>query len=193
MWMFGVSVKRLFYRKDGRNINKSVAYIKDRIKNTPDQVGDIPLSGWEKAIVINPIKQYLSLLPDLQSCFISDNEFKINLSCDKGQIDIIIKYDTDIEFDYFSSTVTTHDGTMLFIMQSIEELLYKLFKLETYAKNKITSDFIENPSNYDVKYTIGDIVMHSDYGMKSINGNEMDGETDTIVLPIKFEATKKLK
>ena len=175
---------------EGECMNKSVKYIEDRIINTPNSI-NIPISGWDKAIVFNPIEQYLCLLPELKSCFISDKEFSVVLISNNDKINITIEYNSDVEFDYFTTITTTHDGTLFFIEEAIQELLIKLLKLETHAKNKITSEFIENPFNYNVKYTIGDIIMHTDYGMKNINGNKIHGETNNIVLPIKFDTIKR--
>lgn len=172
-------------------MNKSVEYIKNRIINNPDIVSQMPINGWNKSVIINPMERYLQLLPTLESCFVDNNKFLINTRCDLGKTNITIEYDKDAEFDYFTMETTTHDGTMLFTEQCIEKLLYKLFQIGTYAKNKVTSDFIENPFNYDIFYTIGDIVLHRDFGMKNINGHNWSGQTDIVVLPIKFECVSR--
>lgn len=36
--------------------NKSIEYIKNRIKQSVDDIGDIPLDNWDNVKVINPMK-----------------------------------------------------------------------------------------------------------------------------------------
>ena len=77
-----------------------------------------------------------------------------------------------------------------FLEEAIQKLLYKPLQLGTIYKD-IPYDVAENPYNYNYKYIIGDVIVHRDFGRKVINGCEMTGETNIVVLPIKFEYSLK--
>lgn len=171
-------------------MNKSIEYIKNRILNNPESVNNMPINGWDDAKIINPIEMYLKYISELKDTFVNDNEFKVLLSSDSGKFNINVEYDPDSEFDYFTTKGSTHDGTILFTSESIQKLLYNLLQLGTIPKSKVTQSVIDNPFDYDYKYIIGDVILHQDFGMKNINGNTMYGQTDIVVLPIKFEYSK---
>ncbi|MBD5589360.1 hypothetical protein [Clostridium botulinum] len=169
-------------------MNKSIEYIKNRIENSIDDIGDIPLDNWDNVKVINPMKW-------LESEFnipVDNNKVKCDLTINKKfKNEITIEYNDKVDYDYFTSDFITHDGTLLFQAQAINKMMLKLLKRETYSKKIATDGFISNPFNYDIKYTIGDILINSDYGIKKINGNKMRGQKDCIVLPVKFEIFKR--
>jgi len=167
-------------------MNKSIEYIKNTILNRPETI-NIPKDGWDKAIVINPMKKYKELEPKIT---INNNKFEIRLECDQGKFINTIEYNPNAEFDYFTTERSTHDGTLIFTLNNIQKILIKILKKETYY-TKIPQDVIDNPFNYNYKYIIGDIIIHQDFGIKNINGNKWPGQTDTLVLPIKFEYSEK--
>lgn len=169
-------------------MNKSIEYIKNTILNRPETI-NIPKDGWNKAIVINPMKKYKELEPKIT---INNNKFEIRLECNEGQFINSIEYNPNVEFNYFTSEISTHDGTLIFTLNNIQKILIKILKRETYY-TKIPQDVIDNPFNYNYKYTIGDLLIHNDYGTKNINGNKWPGVTETMVLPIKFEYFEKEK
>jgi len=171
-------------------MNKSLGYIKNRIINSPESVNDMPTDGWDKALIINPMERYLMLIPELKNCMVNNNEFIIKVNCDKGEFTTNVQYDTEADFEYFTMESSTHDGTLLFLEESIQTLLYKPLQLGTIYKD-IPEDVLNNPCSYNYKYIIGDLIVHRDFGRKSINGCSMMGETDIVVLPIKFEYSLK--
>lgn len=91
-------------------MNKSIEYIKNTILNKPETI-NIPKDGWDKAIVINPMKKYKELEPKIT---INNNKFEIRLECNEGQFINSIEYNPNVEFDYFTSEISTHDGTLIF-------------------------------------------------------------------------------
>ena len=170
--------------------NNSIQYIIDRITNMPDTVMDMPIDKWDEAWIINPIEKFKHMIPELSQA-IKNNEFRIVNNLESGDINVKIKYDENIsDFDYFTMVRTTHDGTFYFVEKGIRELLFKLIYLQTTFSKKTTDDFFENPHMYSIEYTIGDIVIHRDFGMKNINGMEIYGETNIMVLPIRFNVVK---
>ncbi|HDK7194943.1 TPA: hypothetical protein PTV74_003251 [Clostridium botulinum] len=167
--------------------NKSIKYIKNRIKQSVDGIGDIPLDNWDEANIINP----MILFKNDFNIPIKDNriDFELIINNDK-RTKAIIEYNNEADYNYFTSNFVTHDGTLLFQIQAIDEMLNKFFYLKTCYKKVATDDFMNNPFNYDVKYTIGDVLINSNYGINKINGNNMRGQKDSIVLPVKFEIFK---
>ncbi|NFF75904.1 hypothetical protein FCV38_02625 [Clostridium sporogenes] len=168
--------------------NKSIEYIKNRIKQSVDDIGDIPLDNWDNVKVINPMKWLESEF----NILVDNNKITCDLTINKKfKNEVTIEYNDKVNYDYFTSDFIIHDGTLLFQAQAINEMMFKLLKRETYSKKIATKGFLSNPFNYDVKYTIGDILINSDYGIKKINGNKMRGQKDCIVLPAKFEIFKR--
>jgi hypothetical protein len=160
--------------------------MKSRISS--GQTDKMPTDGWDNAEVLNPIRQYINMLPDYKEKLNNENEITLVAKCDKGQSKITVKYNPNSMYDYFTTRSTTHDGTLLFTLEAIEELLFRPFKLATLPKDaRINQD---NFTNYDYEYIIGDVIIHRDFGIKNINGNNWSGETDTIVLPIKFNTVE---
>ena len=121
---------------------------------------------------------------------IHDDKIEVRLKANGKEIILGVIYDADANFDYFTNTKTTHDGTCIFTEQAILELLNKMLFLKT-CYNNASEEFIENPLDYNIKYIIGDILIHNDFGMKNINGNMIYAQTETLVLPIKFEYIKR--
>ena len=171
-------------------MNNSIKYIKHRITNTPETLLDMHIEGWDTSLIINPIEKFKQYIPAF-SRLIKDNEFKIVHQVRSEKINVNIKYDdTFTDFDYFTTERITHDGTLCFVEEAIQKLLFKLMYLQTSYTNKTHDDFFNNPHKYNIEYIIGDVIIHRDFGMKNINGMEIFGETNIMVLPIKFDILK---
>ena len=167
-------------------MNRSIEFVKSKIIN--NETNGIQIDGWDDSLILNPIDYYMRFIPDLN--IKNGNELFVTMKYDNGkQSKITIIYDPDIDFDYFTMETTTHDGTMLFTLESIKDLLYKLLQLNTMPKDTPIDE--NNVDDYDYVYTIGDIVLHRDFGIKSINGHNRMAQTDTIILPIKFDCIKQ--
>jgi len=177
-------------------MNKSIEFMKRRIPETPDTSYNMPMDGWDDAYVFNPITEFERIFGEQKVIKDDSNSFSLKLESQsldgsqKGFMKFEVEYDPNAEFEYFTTTSSTHDGTLIFVGDNIRRLLEKIIFLQTQNKNKITEDFRKDMFSYSLKYTIGDIVMHSDFGMKEINGRNMMGQTDTVCLPIKFEIIK---
>ena len=168
-------------------MNNSVEFIKNRIED--GQTHNMPSDGWDDVTVLNPIEHYKRMPIFSKVVKVEDNEVCVFVECGKDRVKILVKYDPNSEFDYFTTKSITHDGTAIFILEAIDELLFKPFNFGTMPIDIGING--ENYSNYDYEYIIGDIVIHKDCGMKDINGHTMLGETNTIVLPIKFKKIPK--
>lgn len=162
-------------------MNKSVEFVKNRIIN--GLTNEMPTDGWTNAEIVNPIKQYMRI-PEFTNV-LKDNKITVIIKCDQGESKIIVKYNPDSEFDYFTTKSTTHDGTTLFTFEAINEILFRPFQFATMPKSSGINQ--SNFTEYDYEYIIGDIIIHREFGRKNINGHNWYGETDTIVMPIKFK------
>ena len=101
-------------------------------------------------------------------------------------------YDPEADFDYFTNFQCRNDGTLLFTVQAQQHVLLKVITLETYCISKAPQDFVDNFNNYNVTYTIGNIVSvceHSlDFGTEE---KPWMTQRDTALLPIKFDVEKR--
>lgn len=175
-------------------MNPSLEYIKNRILNDPDSVMNMPTEGWDDAYVINPMDFLGSgyVIPEFKSLNIIDRfDIWVSLDEEKESVQLSVEYNPAVNFNYFTTKSLTYDGTLYFLWEAIRKLLFNIVTLGTYLDINETKDYQKNPWDYDVKYTIGDMIIHHDFGLKNINGHEMMGETNIIVLPIKFEVFKK--
>jgi len=166
-------------------MNNSLEFIKNRIAE--GHTDRMPVDGWEDANIINPISNY-ERMPEICGV-VKDNEINVTMQCQEGSSEITVKYDPNIKYEYFTMRSVTHDGTLAFILDAIEEILLRPFRLATVpADSGVTQN---NFFKYDYEYIIGDVIIHKDFGMKDINGHKWHGVTNTIVLPIKFSKRER--
>ena len=130
-----------------------------------------------KTMLNDPSKDISSILKD--GLKIADN--------------VKVIYNPEADFDYFTNYQCRNDGTLLFKHQAQQEVLLNVMNLKTHCTSKVPDDFVENFGDYDVTYTIGNIVSvceHSDeFGTKE---KPWMKQRDTAMLPIKFEVKKRL-
>ena len=106
-----------------------------------------------------------------------------NDNCFAGEV----KYDPNVDFNYFATTSSIHDGTLLFMLETAADVLNKVFKLQTCNKRIIKPELVNEKlfDKYYFSYTIGDIVIFCDDSLG-------DGKEKTIAtLPIKFNVFQK--
>lgn len=104
---------------------------------------------------------------------------------------IKISYTPDNDFEYFTSTVSTHDGTFAFTLNNICNTVEKIFRGLTYDKTKAPPDFKENVIKYDIQYEVGDVVVIRRYGVYEINGNTIPGDKEAVCIPLKWRCELK--
>ena len=101
-----------------------------------------------------------------------------------------ICYDPKVDFNYFSMSRNTNDGTLLFDFEAMQDVLCKVLSCQTYNKAVLTEipDDEEYFNTHHFKYTIGDIVLCQEYGDEFATEEKpwMKRRT-TALLPIKFE------
>lgn len=165
-------------------MNNSIKFILQRIKGNhcSDWIKEIDWNS-KNIIVHNPIK----ILKSIYNISNEDltNGYKVIFDKDKDTEHIVkIKYDNNVKFDYFRSEQSTHDGTFLFTFELFGKLFKSIIEGTSYLKDdeKDMNCFMKNPSNYEVIYTFGDLVMHNKYLDEK--------QKQTVVLPVKFDLIK---
>lgn len=161
---------------------KSLEYIKNRIATGETGLTNIDFDDLSETSFKDIFKQmYQHDFPDCN---------KVEIKMKDGTIISEIIYDPDAEFNYFSMERSTHDGTFFFIGETINNLLMKVFRCGTY--NKAVLDEVPDSDEYfnthHFKYTIGDIVLGTEYDGDFVpEDKKWMRERTTAMLPIKFE------
>lgn len=97
-----------------------------------------------------------------------------------------IKFDKDIDKQYEIIRQSTHDGTLLFTDNLIAKALDELLQMRTYY----IPDNPEWDSIEAINYIVGEGVITSDFGEKNINGMKIQGQTDTLTIPVRCNYSK---
>ena len=159
---------------------KSLDYIKQRISDGTTGLTDC---NYESMTEINTIDIFEKLMKsrNLQNGItVGTNEHKI----------ANISYDPNSDFNYFTMSRNINDGTLIFDLEAMQDVLYKVLSCQTYNKS-ILKDIPDNEEFFNThifKYVIGDIVLCQEYS-KEFSTKEKPWMTrrTTALLPIKFE------
>jgi hypothetical protein len=67
----------------------------------------------------------------------------------------------------------------------MDKLFIRLLQADTYNTQTAPENYTDFDvfCKYDVEYIIGDLIWHTDFGTKEINGITMSGQTDMPVPP----------
>lgn len=113
-------------------------------------------------------------------------KFRINGVDDSGNaayVDVEIQFDSDADFDYFTSDSCVHDGTLLFVVQTIKNCVDKICYAQTYNKNSG-----EPKSGDTIKYEVGNFVVLNEFGKQfALEDKPWLQERTTVLLPLKVE------
>jgi len=97
-----------------------------------------------------------------------------------------INIDPDAEFDYFVSDSFISDGTLIFLVESMDKLIKKAMSLQTYNK-----ELGPPPNGCTVNLTLGNFVVLNEYDGDWIPADKKwMRERTTVLLPIKMEYDK---
>lgn len=115
--------------------------------------------------------EFLDVLENYQHNVIFDEEnvckkilHMTSLTNSTSDIEIQVKYDPNAEFEYFTMERCRCDGTLFFFYELVATVLNKVFTLGTHNKEKVPSDYDNNPFAYKVKYVIGNPVIAIEHG-----------------------------
>lgn len=104
-----------------------------------------------------------------------------------------VYYDPNADFNYFSMSRNSNDGTLIFDLEAMKYALIKVLVCQTYNKAVVSEpvdmDFF---NTHYFKYTVGDIVLCQEYGEEfSTEEKPWMRRRTTALLPIKFEVFEK--
>ena len=98
-----------------------------------------------------------------------------------------VPYKSGNDFEYFTSHSSVHDGTLMFVMESMTEVLGRVMSCRTCRKG------MEPPKWGDIiHYTIGNLVVLDEFDGDWVPKDKpWCTERTTVLLPIKVEVLKK--
>lgn len=163
---------------------KSLDYIKQRIREGTTNLSDC---DYESMVEVNTVDIFEKMYNSrgLEAGIIvgtKDNEVAN------------IKYNPDADFNYFTMSRNTNDGTLMFDFETMQDVLCKVLSCRTY--NTAVLSEIPNDEEYfkehHFEYTVGDIVLCQEYDDNKFSTDEKPWLTrrTTALLPIKFQVVE---
>lgn len=136
--------------------------------------------NWKNAIEINDTEKFFDIyLNGERHIHVTGRDEegnKVNLAID-------IVFDENADFEYFTSSSCTYDGTIAFKMQLMSECIQSVCCGETYSMN------IRKPSTgCTIIYTVGNFVLLDEFGEQFASDDKpwLEQRT-TVLLPLKSE------
>lgn len=116
---------------------------------------------------------------------------KVAIKNSKTLFNIVIEYNPDADFEYFTMQRCNCDGCYIFFQDLMAECLNKMINLKTCNVNKtIPKDL----TGYSIIYTVGDFVLAEEFGDEFATKEKPWMKSRfTVMLPIKFEVVKNEK
>ena len=108
--------------------------------------------------------------------------FQLDKQYQLGDYNIIVNYDADTNFDYFTSDSCICDGTIWFVIELMAKCLNKVINLQTYYSSLGTP-----PIGATVNITIGNFVIANDINRKyATEEKPYLTDKEVVMLPIKM-------
>lgn len=162
-------------------MNKSLDYIRQCILNPGTRISDRDI---DRAIVV-PLTRYLQIREnepvDAHYSF-SNSEYKCECTAH-------LIYNPNADFEYFTSSESTHDGTLLFVDMTVNDCLNNILQLKTYNVKK---GFPKNLNDAEFTFTIGDVVIINEYDPKFAPADKpWMQERTTVLIPLIYDFREK--
>lgn len=161
-------------------MSRSLEYIKNRLSSDGTTFSDRDMN---KAIECM-LDQFVKL---------SNGEI-MKVPCrtnDGKRFTVNLIYNPDADFEYFTSSVSIHDGTMLFVYGTIEDCINKILNLETYDSRKKSPEEIEL-NGCEITYTIGNIILINECDDKfAPEDKKWMRERTTVMIPLIYDCKEK--
>lgn len=110
----------------------------------------------------------------------------------KREMKVIIEYNPNEKFEYFTTECCLCDGTAYFYFQLCEKILEKLLIGTTYYKPKLPENYENEMEKYVMKYTVGDFIFASEFGEEfATEDKPWMLSRFSVMLPIKCDFVKK--
>ena len=170
----------------------SVAFVKSRTLS--GQVSNwVPKDGWDDSLAydpfdciayaINTISQPCTKHTLIESGALKGDVLTLTMTVEDKTRSVKICFDPDYQsFEYVRFDQTTHDGTLLFAREAIAKLALELMQGNTYNIATAPAGFADNYMDYDLEYTVGAILEHTEFD--HFNNRGWLEERDTLAIPI---------
>ena len=139
---------------------------------------------WSKAIESMDTEAYFDkTLNGQRQVTVSGRDYKNN----DFELQVKFCFDKDANFDYFTSESIIHDGTLLFVQDTINACMERVLLGLTYNKE------MQPPHDGDtIEYTVGNFVILNEYNNKSFSKSEPHlCSRTTVLLPLKYENKRR--
>lgn len=167
---------------------KSLNFIKSRIKS--GYCNGMRIDDYKSVYEYDFSNFIKTCSPKIQSCF-KGNTCMITLKAEQGEINVTINYDPNAEFEYFTMESCRCDGTLIFMQELMERILFKLFQIKTVNSETTPKDIQENLWSYNLEYVVGNFVLNQEFGDFGTEEKPWMQLRFTAMLPIKCKWVKK--
>lgn len=170
-------------------MSKSLSFVKDRILThstyTDRDLDKAVEIEWTEKLFDQITESTLNGLRKYGISYDSEDEGHVELN-------ISISFDPDDDFDYFTSEVVTHDGTLLFIYEAVELCLKRVLAGITYCADSVSEEDPFPQIGESIEYVLGNAICISEIDPKfAPPGKPWMQERSTVMLPIKFTRHKE--
>lgn len=172
-------------------MSKSIDFCKQRAKESDFDF--LPDAQFNEVNSLNIIKEVLDIMfrcdtKEFVSTITKGGIEFASTNDDNKSRKVKVMYEPEADFDYFTSSRNVNDGTLLFALENIHNVIYHVVCGNTYCKTKVSKEYLDNLDKYAFIYTIGDIVIATEHS-KEFSTEEKPWMTqrDTAMLPIKFD------
>lgn len=166
---------------------KSLGYIRQRIKEGNTGLTDC---NYENMTEVNT----LDVLSKMYNSEFNPEKLKDGVTICRGDNKEKIAevyYNPNTEFNYFSMSRCTDDGSLYFDLEMAVNVLHKVMSCQTYNKAILPEAPVDKKyfETHYLKYTVGDIILCHEYDNKEFATKEKPWlkRRTTALLPIKFE------
>ena len=96
---------------------------------------------------------------------------------------VTLDYQKDADWEYCTSLTSIHEGTMLFVQETVAKCLQRFLSGDTYNVNKRPPD-----GKCNVKYTIGDTIVINEYDLEHKKfAKDFRTMRTTVMIPLIYE------
>lgn len=107
-------------------------------------------------------------------------------------VKLSVKYNSDAEFDYFSSKSCLCDGTFAFFINLCEEIFERILSGQSVYMPKTPEEAKKSPQNYDICFEVGNFVFAEEYGEQFAPEDKPWMKSRfTVMLPIKCDFIRR--
>jgi hypothetical protein len=170
-------------------MNNSLEFVRNRIET--GNCNNMDIKNFSNMSICD-FWLFISTVPNpkFQSLFVNNiTTYKMEGEVNgvKGNRNVIIEYNPNAKFEYFTMEACKCDGTLLFLNEIMYEAFKKVLMCTTYNTNTVPADLMDRYWDYDTCYTVGDFVVNTEYGEFGTTEKPWMNTKWTAMLPIKCE------